>query len=78
MPGIVVVSVEIGVGGYLCLRAWRDWFIGTAVLYLWHTPIVYNLAADDMDRFIVFHLVSIDPIDAGLGFFVGEDGLLLR
>ena len=78
MPGIVVVSVEIGVGGYLCLRAWRDWFIGTAVLYLWHTPIVSNLTAEDMARFIIMHLVTIGPIDAGVGVFVGEDGLLLR
>ena len=70
-----MLSIAIWVGGCTCLRAWRDFSIGTTARQFWYAPMVPASAAEDMIRFMVLHLVKIGLLGTVVGVLSDTDGI---
>ena len=78
IPKLVLLSVRIVVGGWICPNSSKVLRMGTAVLALWKIPIVSASAAEDMTFLMVLHSVWSGPFCVGFGVAVLLGSLSLR
>ena len=78
IPRDVVLSVDIGVGGWGWPMVSSICHIGNTGLQSWYAQIVSISAVDDMARSIVLHYVKNNPLGMRDGDNVENDEVFVR